>query len=170
VISENLVKGGENVIRISLLRTAKGVRLSAKAHEVIESFFKAQTGETYDVREFGLSWQSDKTLQVWHIASNEGGVKEGPRAYYFNHPGGPLMSKDGERLSATPIDAINLSFLRLKGISEDSGVSFDVRGAFSLPYLQKLAERIVLASQQFYIDYLKPVDITVTVNTQETRF
>lgn len=168
LITENLVKSGENMVMISLLRSARGIKVSVKTHPSIEEFFKTQSNELVSVKELASQWSEvDKSpLNVWHITNDPGVVRSGSIAYFINRPGSSLIGKLDTPGQEEPI---NLSFLRLKGVSDVQGVQFEVKGAFSLAYLQKLAQKIVLSSRQFYVDYLKPIDITVSVNTQETR-
>jgi hypothetical protein len=60
-----------------------------------------------------------------------------------------------------------MSFLRLAGTSEGNGVTFGVKGVYSLESLRNLRDKISASARQLYIEYLRPVDLTVTVSTQE---
>jgi hypothetical protein len=166
VVSDNLVKSGEQMVQLSLRRSAKGVILNVKTHPLIETFFREQANEQLNVQEFRNEWtplSKEAPLIVWHTTQNAGVVKGGNVHYRTDRPGDSLVNSDGGS------EVVNISFLRLVGSSLDGGVAFEVRGAYSLKYLQTLAGKLVQASKQFYIDFLKPVDITVTINTQETR-
>lgn len=156
---ETLVKGGEQMISVSLLRNTAGIKVTVKAHPAVEEHFAAQSGELLSVTEFGREWTSKSALQVYHVVADPG-VVTGPSGRYQIATVGRALVND---------EVVNLSFLRLRGISEENGVTFYLKGAYSWPYVQKLAQRIVQAGRQFYMDYLKPGDITVTISTQETK-
>jgi len=65
-----------------------------------------------------------------------------------------------------PEETLNLSFLRLVGISEPEGVSFLIKSVHSRSGLKKLVDLIQTAQNMFYQDYIKTVEYTVTTATQ----
>lgn len=73
---------------------------------------------------------------------------------------GQPLNKDG---------ILNLSFLRLVGASEDAGVGFLIKGVYSIDLLRETKERISAAARKFYIDFLRPVDLSITVSAMELR-
>lgn len=160
-VNNNLVKGGEQMLQISLRRSTKGVTVSVKTHPLIENFFRQQGGETIRVNEMGREWHG-KNL-VAYLTPPTGTINGAAVSFTVDELGRSLVRTDGR------VEVVNISFLRMVGVSEGEGITFEIRGAFSLKYIQNLANKLVQASRQFYIDFLRPVDVTVTVNTQETR-
>lgn len=59
----------------------------------------------------------------------------------------------------------NLSFIRTVGLSE--GITYCIRGVFSLESIQKWIEETKVHLQKFYTQYLKPVDIEFVISTRE---
>lgn len=161
-----IVKGGENIIALGIRRSSRGVVLTAKVTPAIEDYFRSQSGDSFDVNEIHREWFVGKDaapLKVWHIVDDPGVVRSHTGAYVLNKPGFPLVVSEG------PSKVVNLSFLRLVGISEGEGIKLEIKGAFTLTYIRDLAAQIGQSTKQFFVDFLKPVDILVTVNTQENR-
>lgn len=159
-----LIKRGEIVMQTTFHRNKKGLTVYAKAVPAIEDFFaEAGTGDLQNVSQFGRYWLPYKetdTLQVLDMTSPVlGGLQGGKIPYRLDCPGQPLLdiTRDG---------TVNLSFLRLKGISE-LGVTFIVRGLHSERLIHEIADKVVEASRHFYVSYLKPVGVAVMVSTQD---
>jgi hypothetical protein len=171
-----LMKRGEICIQVTFQRgripgdkPGAGLIVEAKIHPLVEETLASfGTGEALDVRTTGRHWTSgdkDSPLLVYDLSSPavQGVVGDGKTLYTLDQPGLPLLG-DGHRLSA---DVVNLSFLRLKGLSEGAGMKFFVRGVFTLEQVRAIAEKVQNASRSFYISYMKPVGVTIMVSTQE---
>lgn len=76
--------------------------------------------------------------------------------FNMNAVGGPLVDEHG---------AINLSFLRLVGISK-GGVSFRLKGVYSKKQLDSLQSQYANAFDLLYSDFIKPENRAVIVSTQ----
>lgn len=167
LVNELVVKGGETMVALGIRRSSRGLIISAKIHPLFEDFFKEQANEKVPVIELHRDWfplDKEKPLEVWHIISDPGVVRGNSATYSINKPGWPIVMQDNQNGKV-----INLAFLRLCGASENDGIKFEVKGAFTLQYIRQLASDIGGAVKQFYIDCLKPVDLMITVNTQENR-
>jgi hypothetical protein len=165
-INELVVKGGETMVSLGIRRSSRGLIISARIHPIFEEFFREQANEKTSVDEISRQWfplKDQADLEVWHILQDPGVVRGNSASYRINQPGYPLVQSDQTGR------IINLSFLRLVGASEPTGISFEVKGAYTLTYIRQLASEVGGAVKQFYIDCLKPVDLLVTVNTQENR-
>jgi hypothetical protein len=153
-------KGGERKVTVSFLRTPQGVTVTIRSLTEIEDFFKQQSGEATSVREFGSYWgRKDIDLRVWLLANDPGIVQVPGMAYSLDKPGMPFTFISPK----TQQEVVNLAFLRLVGISEPTGVSFHLKGAFTLPHLQELSQKLVRAVRQFYIDFFQPIHIEVGI-------
>ena len=170
-----VTKRGETVIQTTLHRGVPGggedkarfgLTVSVKTHRNVEEFARAMgTGEASDVVLIGRYWRpvGEQPLMVYDssfIASETLKTDEG-RAFRFDRVGQPLIADDG---------TINISFLRLVGVSEGAGVTFRVEGIFSVENLRFTRDVISSACRRFYIQYMRPVDLTVQISTQEIQY
>lgn len=178
----NIVKGGESVVRISLIRSARGLRVEVKAHPVVEEFFKmnaihqGQTEPTtHQVAVLGRFWQG---------AAGKGDTTAGLLAYdrvqqlpivlggdstdvaNIDRLGQPLLEPHAHA-SGRRAHNVNLSFLRLVGLSEPEGIVFYVRGVHSIDLVRETKDKIAEGVKRFYATYLKPVEMSVVCMTQE---
>lgn len=161
------IKRGETPIQGRLTRSSKGLRLSIKAHPLIEQLLREwSTHEAISVGTLGREWfPSDKEpFQVWSLNQSLGPQLFGPALYYrIDQPGTPLI-KIGDGMTT-----INISFLRLIGISEGTGKTFDIKGVYSKDYIHDLGQKLITACKSFYASYLLPVDLHIKVSTEEIK-
>lgn len=173
-----VVKRGETCVITTLSRSALGLSLRVKAHAAVELFMRGLAPPDSPPVEVSLAdryWVPQKAAQPL-LAYRLGA----PMPAIINPmTGSPLFNLD--RLSRPILDDIdsegrsrgdvpvNLSFLRLIGISEGPGVVFNVRGVYSLDALRAMQDKISYAQQQFYINYIRPVNLSVIVSTQEVQ-
>lgn len=166
----NVIKRGETCIQAFLNRSPAGLTITVRAHPRVEDFIRSLgSGEQIDVKTLGRHWVpiGGKPLMVYHLATNPGNIQaSGKTMYNINQPGQPLLTAHSS-ISGINMDVLNLGFLRLAGISEGQGVSFGVKGVFTYEALQRLGSSIEEAAQQFYRSYIKPINLVVTVSTQE---
>lgn len=162
-VKDNLVKGGEEIIQLSFRRTTKGVSVSVKAHPLIEQYFidNSKGEQTVRVSEYGRVWISETPLSVHYMDISPTPSVSAGISYSFSAVGKNLIQVDGRT------QTVNLSILRLVGISEGIGVKFEIRQVFSHEAIQSLAQSFIKATRQFYIDHIKPFDVTVSLVTQE---
>lgn len=154
-------KNGVTPIEISLRRTGVGLEVNVKVSPDVEDFMKQLGGgEQVRVDHYGRNW-----------------VPRGPKgtilsAYNLVEPIDP--SRDMYRIDSLgmPISYdgyTNLSFLRLVGASEGIGAGFFVKSVYSIQALRQMKDQISVAARQFFVEYLRPVDMVVKVSTQEVR-
>ncbi len=166
-----LSKRGEEVIRTTLRRTKGGIRVTVKVHPTVEALFQSWAlDEKWHVADFGREWEQigEEPLECWAVIKAGEATMLSGFAMRLDSPGRQLYwAKSQDRLAGGK--EFNFSFIRLVGASRPEGVSFDVRGAYSLEYLKRLNEMIKESGRRFYSDYLLPVDLTVSVVTQEIK-
>lgn len=166
-MESTVAKRGEQIFSLSFRRTDGRVKVIVKAHEVIEDLMRSWgSGERGAVIDFGgRNWVSPTPLEVWDLSPKMAQLLPYGEGYYtINEPGGELfLSDNGIRHGA----AVNISFLRIVGVSE--GVEFEVPGVHSLSFLKETQNRVNGAVKRLYTDFLLPVDLTLQINTQETR-
>ena len=162
MISE-ITKGGVQRIKVTLCRSKVGVTVAVKTHPDIEEFFSSlASGRTVLVEAYGRFWQSIEP--VGHLYAyapalpSPANTLDDPALFTISSLGQPLLSDTG---------VVNLSFLRLVGSSEGAGVTFSLKGVSSWAGLEELRDKLTKALKLYYIQYMKPLQFTVTVSTQE---
>ena len=177
-----VMKSGETCIQTVLSRTASGLLVNVWALPRVEDFVRSLgSGELIDVQTIGRHWsrphiRSDSgvltpnpnKLMVYDMSVNLGPLSSSDGTGYIIHrPGYPLnvAAEDGGRISMKGDEVINLSFLRLAGISEPGGIAFVIRGPNSLENASRLARQIESATGRFYREFMKPFKLVVTVST-----
>lgn len=159
-----------SAIRVTLSHSVKyakqgvGVVMTVAAHPSVEELFKGLTpDEPMDVINYGRNWipLEGHPLNVYMMP----GVLTGPQGgYRLDRPGFNLNVGDPYE---DPSYMMNLSFLRLVGISQGTGVRLGLQGTYNMTSLRDLQQRLSVACRAFYVDHMKPVDLIVGVYTQE---
>lgn len=67
----------------------------------------------------------------------------------------------------TSANCLNLSFLRLVGISQPGGVTFHIGGIFGEDVLDTLERAIGLATKEVYSQFMKPIKLTIALEVSE---
>jgi hypothetical protein len=163
-----LVKGGETLAEISLNRSSKGLTVSVKTHPIIEEFARglSSNNSPVPITLMGRHWHQigDQPLMVYEIDPSLFKVEqvrtEDGFSFRVDRAGVPLIHEDG---------TLTMGFMRLAGISDGSGVTFGVSGVYTLDALKLLRDRILVASRKYYVHYIRPVDLSVTMSTQELQ-
>jgi len=170
-----LIKGGEAVVRINIHRSPAagrwgvGYLLTVWVHSAIEDFFRSlSNGEIQEVNSLGRHWlATDKqtVLTCYHMSKSLGNLPMHGGYFNLDRPGQPL-SDAGEGGLKGILVTVNLSPLRLCGASDGAGVTFGVKGVYTLDALIQTRDKLLEASEKFYITYLKPMDLSMTLSTQ----
>lgn len=186
-LEATVVKSGENVIQTTISRSQDGLSLNVWAHPKVEDFIRSLgTGEHVDIQTLGRHWSSkDKEkLYVYNLSPDKSsGSAIAKMPFVLNCPGRSLLDAEnggeerdgavgGLQLLSDRIYPyqINISFLRLVGISEGSGVAFTVKGVVSRSGITQLSESIEKATKLFYQEFLKPIRMIVTVSTMPIQY
>jgi len=168
-----VIKKGETCLHVTLSRVKSvpanfpvglGLMVSVKAHPALEEFCKNTIGDgkLIPVELINKGWvgtDPSKGLQCYNLPNR------------FTHVTGNIALDLGP--IGTPLyqgDTVNLSFLRLAGISEGAGVSFYCKGVFSQDTMRNMKDKIGIATRALYNEYLRPVDMSIQVSTQEIAF
>lgn len=171
----SIIKRGEKCINTIFHHRTTGLTLEVKVHPSVEDFFRTLSGgETVDVRGSGRQWEH--TLNRGERARKETetlllayDLQE--TIYVPNTSKGSPVSLD---LLSQPLtiqdrsvlrSIINISYLRLVGISEGTGVEFRINGVYSYDAIKILKDQIEEAQRLFHAQYLKPVDISLSLFT-----
>lgn len=170
-----IIKRGETSLTISLIRSAGGLTVSVKAHPQVEAFMRGLgNGEHVDVKAAGPYWRTisrdpDSRLYVYNQTTTVESVMldNGDQAN-VNRPGQALLDQQFHGDTGKTKRNINLSFLRLVGISEDAGVTFAVRGVHTYEALVQMQKQLGTAYKRFYKTYIHPIKVDIVISTQLT--
>lgn len=163
---EIVLKRGETILQSRFRRGAKGLRVWFKTHPSIEDIMRswAETvgGQPVigNTNTYGRYWIGASPLPFYVVQEGRGSFPFSGGLYRLDSPGQPLLDQN---------EVVNLSFLRLVGISENAGVEFTIAGVYSEPEAKRIQQLIGQASKRFYADYLLPVDLELTLSSQEVR-
>lgn len=128
---------------------------------------------------------SDAKMLVYQMEQNPGIIQmENNLSFRLDRPGQPLLEdappayqpypdedENGRRRPARvgsndrPV-IMNLSFLRLCGVSDMDGVAFTIKGVWERGSIDALADKIDRTCNRFYREFLKPYRVIVTCSTQ----
>jgi hypothetical protein len=158
-----------------------GLTLAVKVHPKVEEFFRGiSTGEQVDVKGAGRYWIGvDKAapLMAYSLAENIPLLTvDAKRRARFDWLARQLVTPIGSQPAAEGGELgggnnkgydINLSFLRLVGISEGAGITFQLKGVYSDDAVEAMHDHIGVATKAFYQTYMKPVNLAVQIVTTE---
>ena len=140
-----IIKRGETSLTISLIRSAGGLTVSVKAHPQVEAFMRGLgNGDHVDIKAAGPYWRTvsrdpDARLYVYNqTTAVEPVLLDNGDQANVNRPGQLLVDNNFQHDSGRTKRNINLSFLRLVGISENAGVTFAVRGVHTYEALTQM--------------------------------
>src|SRR3990172_9347751 len=165
-------KKSETLIMTSLSRSKAGFNVLIKTHPTVEEFMKNLGIGAEEVSPFnyGRHWSLPKgalrELTAYWLPEELNGIlpTDSTRLFYrLDRLGQPLML-EGE---ARGIPIVNLSFLRLVGIGDGSGVTFNVSGVSSRDGIRELAAQLKQAQRAFNLAYMKPITINITMSSTE---
>ncbi len=178
-MADIIVQKGETILNARVVRSSRGLVIKAKAHPCIEEFFRdrAKGQEAIAVTNWGRAWtKMPEYPELFIYPDQEANNGVGPfirhialgsmDGYYsLTWPGKDLLMDTTGR--GTNFDSINMGFLRCKGISENMGIAFSIKGAFTSSEVNSIAQKIQVAAKRFYLEYLRPVDVQIIMTTQE---
>lgn len=180
MIENEVNKSGETFLQTILERSKGGVKLTVRAHPRLEQLMASVCdGQApVEVRLVGREWVfgADQKATAYNLVGNEfAGVKSAAGTAYqyrLDKLGAPLLTSndDAERrvLGANSQKVINLSFLRLVGISEGVGVSFEIKGVRTKEGIRELSEAIGQASRSFYEQYVRDLRMVATLSVMQS--
>jgi hypothetical protein len=166
-MDDMIIKRGETILQYRYRRTIKGLKVWMKAHSLIEELIKEWTAKdaaeqaiTTRLINYGRQWTGED-LRVYELVR---GLE--PRSF---GDGEYTLADPGQELIQSRSGMVNLGFLRLVGISSQDGVTFTVDGVYSPGEIKRIEGLISRATKRFYTDFLLPVELEVTISTQEMR-
>lgn len=181
-ITGSVIKSGEQVFSINFsspphrkgLPADVGVRVTLHALPPFEEFFqRAGTGAISEAGEYGRVWVplGEEPLRLYDVSQLPTQESSSKITYSLHRAGQALLpDHDGEpgslRLTSQgPV--YNLSFLRCVGISGSQGVSFFVRGVYSMDQIIAIKGGTEKAVAHFYRQYMLPYNMSIVVSTQQ---
>lgn len=171
----SVVKGGELCLMVNLSRGREGLLLNVKTSPLVEKFMQDLGNGTKDPlakfeRGFWAPNKSDE-LYIYNAGRDTLTQIANPDLQRYR------LDRIGDRLDLSSEfgpGIINLSFLRIVGVSEADGVTLNIKGSvMSLDGLRDLKNKIGAAARALYVDFIRPVDLSVYVTqvaSQEVQY
>jgi hypothetical protein len=155
-----------------ILANKVGLLLTIKANPLVESFFSSLSkNQTIDVDAYGDLWSNaggKETLKVYNVDEPFNN-----KSYNLREVGMPLLNlgggRNGLQLGDEDAGVLNLSFLKLVGISNPDGVTLGISGAYSKGYIQKIQNKLPEATQRFLHDYVVPITVNLHLVSKPYR-
>lgn len=160
-------------VQIQVQRSASGLVINVRTSPKLEEFFKnAVDGNTedFDLRLTGRHWTLPTGANFLRLYQLDAGAHftgivpfhaPGIVGYRLDVPGRKILEVDAKTNLG---NIINLSFLRVVGISKD-GIEIRLQGVYSEPQVRQIHDGILTATNAFYDTYLRPLKLTI--NLQE---
>jgi hypothetical protein len=160
------VKKDITVLQLGIKRSKRGIIITAKADKIIEDLFASWSAGQNDVspQSHGRMWEAPPNgalppiYALGIIPDNGKGLTTSQGRPYRIDRVGVLINDD---------TGTNIGFLRFRGISEGSGITFVIKGVYSSDAVRQMAQDVREAVKHFYINFIKPIDVVVTMSTQE---
>lgn len=165
----DVTKGGEQFISIVLTRTRQGLKTSIKANPKIEEFFSsfAETqGAPASALTISRQWTSEThpKLLYYRVPTEMCQLHGSSPFYRIDTLARPLIFS---RQDGGELDVVNLSFIRLVGISDPGGIEFTSSGVLSRESLETVKTLLGGAIRNFYQEWMQEIKKAVIVTTQE---
>lgn len=162
-----IIRKDDDIAAIGIKRTRKGLIFTISGHEALEALFQEWgTGEVQPVSAHGRFWQplGGVSLEVYQLGKDPG-IHSTPGGVHYSiaKPGCEILYAD-----QTGRQVLNLSFLRLIGISQPRGRAFLVSGIYSTEIVESLIKQIPLAVERFHAMYLMPIGVELRMTTEVT--
>jgi hypothetical protein len=175
----DIIKGSDTKISLTLHRGIEGLRVSIKTISQIEDFFQRLSGgQSQQASIYNRMWTRDKgdetplNVYMFEKATIKPPVEEDEERrvpYTLELVGSPLLSYVENRRTGAKDTGANISFLRIVGISEGAGATFNIKGVYSSGEVKNIRNKLSEALRRFYIDYMQPVSLSVMISTQDMR-
>jgi hypothetical protein len=169
---EIVTKSGERWLEFSMWHGKEGLEMFVRAHPRVEEWARSLGDGTLEpVESYGRDWTpvkdqftgATRPLEVYMISGNW--VPEAGTSYDILSVARPIELSNVAKKSYVT----NLAFLRLKGISDPTGLTFGVKTVINYPLMKQLKNRIGENFRQLCLDYIMPVRLVLTVSSQEIR-
>lgn len=159
---------------VELMRVSGGILVHARMTPELEEFFKnLGSGETHPPEAYNgfgsVKWRpgAGKPLEIWAINNENAEALSMGQKFRLDTVNQPLEVD----ASLGYVSNVNLSFLRMKGISSPEGIKFVVAGGVvSKSGLYDLRDKIVRHVKFLYAEFIRPtkaVGIVYETITQE---
>jgi hypothetical protein len=170
-------KGGVEQFQFHVRRGNNGLILLTKVHPDIEAFMRGLgSGEVWPVSKWSRDWRKisgeGDELLAYDLGPKVGLQQYGTGQHYcLDRVGGMPWEQRTIAVAGRSVAldrVVNLSFLRLQGISTQ-GIAFAFGGVYKSDEALSFIEDIKAAARSFYLNFLKPVNVIVTLSTQEVK-
>lgn len=155
---EEVTKGGECWLQISIDRRSKGLEVYIKADPRVEEFMASvSNGKFESLESYSRNWCGKDPLNPLKVYVLDRELTS--NGYLLNNVCGNLI--DGRTSN------VNLSFLQFVGISNPEGIRFMISGPFQDEYVKGLIPKILTATRTLLKTYIVPIHINLRISSQE---
>jgi len=155
---------GDKALQMKIDQGKDAIVLWLRAHAIVEDFFKGQSTKEDLVSAVGNGYWykvGDPDGKIYRLAGPRGSYTG--NGYTLDYPGYFGTNED----LGLPHNCVNLSFLRMKGISEPDGVKLGIKGVMSLSARRELRDSVKTAMGKFVRDYLIPVTLELEIRVDD---
>ena len=149
-----------DAIDITVRRHRDGIRLTIKTRPEVEEFFQRWSGGIIERPQHGRLWRSlppEVPLNMWAMGMQNMGPSSS-RPYSLIHGGLSFYADNNHP---------NISYLRLCGVSNPEGRDIIVETLIGRGEIATLAQRLSDACNQFYYEYIQPVNMRAVVSVYQ---
>jgi hypothetical protein len=181
---EFVIGKGERIVDLRFVRVKGGLKVTVQAHPMVEDIFKSWSidGRTIPAQQHGRLWrpvEEGDSLEVYNLPPGRIPVTPLDRTSSYRvdrigtliiEGGEPLHRPSEGRLDVSgQVDAmtVNIGYLRLKDISRSGGKSFILAGVFSTEGVKEMSEKSMAAIRRLFMDYMRPIDLSITISAKE---
>lgn len=147
--------------RVKFTRSIKDdmVQMTVWVAKEVEEFFKTKAaGLKIDVNAVGRGWKSEEGLKAYDVYQYSNVQSS---VYELTSLGKDLKAQKDFRDGL-----VNLSWLRLAGISRPEGITFKIKGIYSPSKIIEMSEVLRDAFKDFYEDHLMDVSVEQIIYTE----
>lgn len=157
---EEVNKGGESWLQMSIDRTSAGLLVWVKADPRVEEFMSTLSAyktapATEKLSDYGTNWRAVPGAEPITLYKLYKPVRS--TEYTLDNPCGNAFDDS---------DRVNLSFLRFIGIGA-AGTSFIIDGPFNEEDLRKAYRNVLRMAARFFKEYIVPVHVNLRISSQE---
>lgn len=177
MVEGTVERGGIRWLNVEILRNRLDgkVVFSFRADPRIEEYFKniskGRVGTVAEIYGSGCTeWQPiEGEFTTYYVGHDS---FDSQSSFFFGAPGRSFRiesnpDRDGRDRDDPLREAINLSFLHLKGVSDEKGITFSLKVPMSYSEMKRLKVKFEAAVGEFVKEYLTNVRIVLQISSFE---
>ncbi len=161
-------KGGVCWAEFILKRCPKGLDFTVRVLPEVEELIKSlTTGKKEPAEAYGMEWFPIEPAGDLMIYRTDKRSIEGD-SWTIDKVAQPLLTVPDPRAERDPYERlaakkVNMSFLRIAGLSNPNGVRFGIHGPFSKDFIKQYGTDIIREMKNLVQQYIVPVNINLRI-------